>query len=271
MLAEPSVLSRPKIDAMMRAIVAAHSAKLDWLAAAAKTDAGFDAGDAERTDRYFGWAYRLLDSQGSGAVVRPQDREAMMKAGFSETVVDLVQCYLVALRWNDLVPTPPGKLAVLFDGQGVQPTTVNIALAQQAHYRGMSLALFNTGERYRGEVPDADEIVAEAVQTERPAAAPAYPASPTTSAVAAPVAVADAPPGPPAAKRVDDDIVVIGEKLIEARNEDENWCEKTQRQARQIYKLMRRFMIEEQKLDGALTSLAQEHVAAFVDFLRKEI
>ncbi|MGA7800900.1 MAG: DUF6538 domain-containing protein [Gammaproteobacteria bacterium] len=85
MLAARSILSRPKIDAMMRAIVAAHSAKLDRLAAAAKMDAGFDAGDAERTDLYFGWACRLLDSQGSGAVVRPQGREVMMKAGFSET------------------------------------------------------------------------------------------------------------------------------------------------------------------------------------------
>ena len=266
MVADPGVLSPPKIDAMMRAVIAAHSAKLDRLAAANKMDAGFDADDAERDDLHVGWAYRLLDGQGSNAVVRPQDRDAMTKAGFSDADVEFAGFILRTLQSQKLVPTPRGRLEALLNEQGVPPTSVNMAVAQQAYYRAISLALFNTSQRYRGEVPNADDIVAAAVHVDRLVHAPVDPALSTAAAVAGPVVIA-----PPAAKRVNDDIVAVGEKLVAKRAKDENWSEKTQKQARQIYKLMRRFMIEERELNGGLASLAQEDLAAFVDFLANKI
>ncbi len=51
---------------MLREVIATHSAKLDRVAAAAKTAPYFDAGEAARMDLRVGWAYRLLDAQGAG-------------------------------------------------------------------------------------------------------------------------------------------------------------------------------------------------------------
>ncbi len=269
MLAETNFLSAPQLDAMLRAVIATHSAKLDRVAAAAKTAPYFDAGEAARMDLRVGWAYRLLDAQGADAVVRPQDRTAMMAAGLTEQDATFVDKHLDVLRVNRLVPTTRAKLEALVAGLGATPTAINLATAQGVYFRGLSLALFGTDRRYAGLIPDAPEIVAAALHVDRSAAANAA-SIPAGSAPLQPTATMTAGGPPVATTKVPDGIVAIGEKLIAVRAKDENWDKKTQRQARQIYKLLRRFMVEEYEFDG-LASMRQTHLAAFVGFLRDEI
>jgi hypothetical protein len=53
---------------VLREVIAPHSAKLDRIAAAGKTDRHFDAAKAALMNLRIAWAYRLLDAQDSAAV-----------------------------------------------------------------------------------------------------------------------------------------------------------------------------------------------------------
>ena len=267
MLAETNWANAPQLDAMLREVIASHSAKLDRVAAAGKTDLHFDGAKAAHMDLRIAWAYRLLDAQGSAAVVRDEDRTAMCTAGLTDADAAFVDQHLALLQANYMVPTPRGKLAALVERYGAAPTPMNLASAQQIYFRGLSLALFEASRRYAGEVPDAENIVAAALRVDRvagtPASAPSLPMEPGPRVVCdAPIAVEPV---------IDDDIVAVGEKLIAVRAKDESWDAKTQKQARQIYKLTQRFMVEVHKLDGGLASLNQKHFASLVKFLRDEI
>ncbi len=63
---------------MLHAVVEKHVVKLDLVAFAAKNAPGFNAGKARADDRRALWTYTLLDAQGHGAVVRPEDRDRMI-------------------------------------------------------------------------------------------------------------------------------------------------------------------------------------------------
>jgi hypothetical protein len=54
----------------------------------------------------------------------------------------------------------------------------------------------------------------------------------------------------------DRSIVTIGDELICVRRKDEHWDRKTQRQARQLYALMDRFLVEERDIHGIAAAAA---------------
>lgn len=267
MLAETNFLSAPQLDAMLRDVIAAHSAKLDRIAAAGKTDPHFDAAEAARMDLRIGWAYRLLDAQGSSAVMRGEDRTAMFAAGFTDADVALVDQHLALLQANHMVPTPRGKLVALIERHGATPTPINLASAQQVYFRGLAMALFNSDYRYAGVVPGAAETVAMALRTDRSQVVTAAPPPPT---LRQPPVNSTAEPPTAATAKIGDGIVAIGKKLVAKRAKDENWDSKGQSQASQIFGLMQRYMVEEFKFDG-LADLHQHHLAAFVRFLESEV
>ena len=262
-------LTRKQIDAMLRAVVEGHLAKLDRVAAAGKTAPFFDAAEAACMDLRVAWAYRLLDGQGADAVVRPDDRVAMTQAGLTEGDIDFIDRHLDVLRINGMVPTPHGNLAALVAAQGARPTAMNIALAQQVYYRGLSLALFETERRYAGVVPDAEEVVAAAQRVDRTEAAAPVSAQAQVAVPAASVA-AQAPAEPASDSVIADGIVAAGERFIAVKAQDENWDTETQDQARQTFALFNRFLAEERKING-FASLRQSDLASFVMFLRTEI
>ena len=269
MSSDAQFLTKKQIDGILRSVVEEHLAKLDRVAAAGKTAPFFDAGEAAFMDRRVAWVYRLLDAQGADAVAHPDDRAAMTQAGLTEKDIGFVDQHLEVLRINGLVPTPRSKLEALVAAQGAQPTTMNVALAQQAYYRGMSLALFETTRRYAGAVPDAADIVAAALRVDRtevaaPVSAHVQPAVPAmTPAV-------ETPAEPVSDPVIADDIVAVGERFIGVKAQDENWDPGTQDQARQTFALFNRYLAEERKIRG-FASLRQSDLASFVTFLRTEI
>jgi hypothetical protein len=109
MQAETTFLSPPQLDAILRRVIAMHSAKLDRVAAAAKAAPFCDVGEEVRMDRRVGWVYRLLDAQGADAFVRPADRTAMIAAGLTEQDVSFVYGHLHFLRVQRMVPPPRGR------------------------------------------------------------------------------------------------------------------------------------------------------------------
>jgi len=95
-------LSRSQIETM---VVERQLTKLDRVALAAKSAAGFDVDQARMDDKRALWTYTLLDAQGAAATVRPEDRIRMNVDGLSEADIEAVQRHLIMLRQNDLVPT----------------------------------------------------------------------------------------------------------------------------------------------------------------------
>ena len=269
MTTNASLVNAAQLDAIMRGVIAEHAAKLDRIAAIEKLAPDFDVAEAVRLDVRMGWAFRLFDAQGVNASVRDDDRQVMTAAGLGASDIATVERHLGDLRRQRMVPTPRQRLERLVTGQAALPSEMNLASAQQVYFRALSLALFETDRRYAGVVPDAAEIVAAALHVDRSTAANAA-SMLAGSASLQPTATMTADEPPVTTTKAADGIVAIGEKLIAVRAKDENWDEKTQRQARQVYELLRRFMVEEYEFDG-LASLCQTHLAAFVAFLRDEI
>jgi hypothetical protein len=268
MSAEAQFLTKTQRDGILRAVVETHLAKLDRVAATAKLDPGFDAIEAERQDRIIGWAYRLLDAQGSNAVVRDVDRLEIRQAGLADDDIRLIEEHLLRLRFNGMVPTHHGKLSGLLAVQGAAPTAMNLAQAQNIYFRGLSLALFHSQARYQGAGIEDAEFVKTMLQQEVPDRVRGL-----STSGPAPVVLAQAPnaPAPPVERSsVDDRIVTIGEGLIRVRGKDKRWDGKTQTQARQLYALMDRFLVEECNVPR-VAALNQQHLAKFVAFLRHDI
>ncbi|WP_422388634.1 hypothetical protein [Bradyrhizobium symbiodeficiens] len=96
--------------------------KLDLVAFAAKNAPGFNADKARADDRRALWTYTLLDAQGHGAVVRPEDRDRMIAKGFSEADIEAVKRHLAMLRANDMVPTKYHVLRQMIEGVQAAPT-----------------------------------------------------------------------------------------------------------------------------------------------------
>jgi hypothetical protein len=268
MSAETHFLTKTQLDGLLRAVVETHLAKLDRVAAAAKSDAGFDAAEAERQDKIVGWAYGLLYAQGDNAVVRDQDRAMIREAGLGDADIGLIEGHLLRLRFNGMVPTHHGKLGELLAAQGAAPTAMNLAQAQNLYFRGLSLALFHSQARYHGPGPEDADFVRTMLQQAIPDRVRATSApTPVTPIVAQAV---NAPAPAVEQSSVDHRIVTIGDELIRVRAKDERWDRKTQKQAGQLYALMDRFLVEACDIHG-IAALTQQHLAKFVAFLRHDI
>jgi integrase len=167
-----------------------------------------------------------------------------------------------------MVPTHHGKLGELLATQGAAPTAMNLAHAQNLYFRGLSLALFHSQARYHGPGPEDADFVRTMLQQAIPdrvrATSAPVPVKPS-------VGQAVNTPAPPVEQSfVDDRIVTIGEDLVRERGKDKRWDGKMQTQARQLYALMDRFLVEECDVRG-IAALTQQHLAKFVTFLRHDI
>lgn len=251
MLAEANFLSPEKVGEMLRWVVRDHSMHIDRSVAAEKSFPGFDASNVERSELQNGWTYKLFDAQSLDAAVRPQDREKMRAAGLTDAEIDGVAERIHQWLCRGTVPIKHNRLVELLKLHGAEPTAMNLALAQQAYLRGRSLAHFETGRRFHGEVPDAPVIVAAALRIDHNAAPltpVANPSEVTPVVLAPPLATAlpQQPPTPAAVPCAFDDhpVRLAAQKLIAHNAAHETWNIKGQNDARQIYRLFVMLLIE---------------------------
>lgn len=265
-------LTPSQVDALLRDVVTKHLNKLERLSAAAKSFAGFDAAQAERDDRRAAWAYRLLHTQGSNAIVRPTDETQMSAEGLTAADIAAVQDHLAMLRVNDLVPTRHGILQSLLAANGAPNNTSNLAMAQDVYFRGMWMALAQSERRYGGKIVEAEEFVGrilkDRVQPAYQVAArpldlvqPAYVPEPNDSADC--VQEQDA-------AAVDDRFKAMVDLLVRKRSKAERWSAKSKQQATQIFELLARFMKEERGIEN-MSAVRQKDLAALANFLETEI
>lgn len=261
-------LTRSQIETMLHAVVEKQLAKLDLVALAAKNGPGFAVDQARRDDRRALWTYTLLDAQGHGAAVGPEDHDRMVAEGLSEADVEAVKRHLAMLRANDMVPAKYHVLRQMIEGVHAAPTAMNMDVAQGTYFRGMRLALAQFERRYGG-VRIEDEGLVERLLLERND--PPQAIFPTAS----PAMVRDDDPPKVEAATVPQfipmaDFLQFAGRVAQQNAADSHWDEKTQRQAKSIAGLFVKFMVQDQRILD-LSLLRQEHVGKFVDFLRFDI
>ena len=266
---EASCLTQLQLETMLSMVVTRHLAKLERVAAAAKSFPDFNFNQSRADDRRVMWAYTLFDAQGWTAVVRADDRKNMLADGLTEADIGAVQDHLTMLRVHELVPTKPHILSELIETAGAPPTAMNLAQAQSVYFQGMKLALAQSERRFGAvRVEEADFI--EGVLKNR-AIAPSV--APLVKRSSAPVQ------NPQAAKQSETDetnptqsavpieeITSFAETIIRKKNADEEWDAKTQRQARSITSLLVKYLRQESKIVD-LDKLRQSHLSDFIEFL----
>ncbi|MDB5627521.1 MAG: hypothetical protein JWR73_3323 [Tardiphaga sp.] len=266
--AEPH-LSGSQIEAMLHAVVDAHLSKLERVALAAKSGPGFDLERSKRDDKRAFWTYTLLDAQGVTAVVRAEDRSRMTADELSEADIQAVVDHLAALRINEMIPTKHHVLQRMLQTVAAPPTAMNIDVAQGTYLRGMALALAAIDRRYGG-VRVEDQGLVDRIMS--------APNDPPKAPWPAEALVVDRIPDAPFEDRTStvphfvafSDFARFAEKVIAQNAKDSHWDKKTQRQAKSISNLFVKFIQQDQRVLD-LNLLLQEHVGAFVDFLRHDI
>ncbi|MDA9523851.1 hypothetical protein XI06_27120 [Bradyrhizobium sp. CCBAU 11434] len=261
-------LTRSQIETMLHAVVEKHLAKLERVALAAKSGPGFVVDRAKADDLRALWTYTLLDGQGPGAFVRPEDRDRMLAEGLSEVDVEAVKDHLTMLRANDMVPTKHHVLRQMIEGVQAVPTAMNLDVAQGTYFRGMRLALAQSERRYGGARVEDEGLVDRLLLAKNDSLRPI---------ISTAGHVLDRRDDPP---RVDapivqqftpmEDFLQFADRVAQLNAADNNWDDKTQRQAKSIANLFVKFMVQDQRILD-LSLLRQEHVGKFVDFLRFDI
>lgn len=261
-------LSRSQIETMLHAVVEKQLAKLEQVALAAKNARGFVADRARNDDLRALWTYTLLDAQGHGAAVHPEDRDRMIAEGLSEADIEAVKHHLAMLRDSDMVPTKYHVLRQMVEGVRAVPTAMNMDVAQGIYFRGMRLALAQSERRYGGtRIEDAGLV-------DRLLLARSDPPTPIFPTVSLAADRSDGPPrieAPPVTPFIPmADFLQFADRIARQNAADNLWDDKTQRQAKSVANLFVKFVVQDQRiLDLGL--LRQEQVGKFVDFLRFDI
>ncbi|MGY4349717.1 site-specific recombinase XerD [Bradyrhizobium sp. GM7.3] len=265
-------LTPPQVDGLLRDVVTKHLNKLERLSAAAKSFAGFDPAQAERDDRRAAWAYRLLHTQGSNAVVRPTDETQMSAEGLTAADIAAVQDHLAMLRVNDLVPTRHGILQNLLAANGAPANASNLALAQDVYFRGMWMALAQSERRYGGKIVEAGDFVDQILKDRvRPVSGNfEMPVERIQQPQMSPPYQVEDSPVQEEPDAVDDRFKTMADLLLRKRSKAERWTAKSKQQATQIFSLLTRFMKEERSLEN-MSAVKQKDLAALASFLETEI
>lgn len=193
----------------------------------------------------------------------------MASDGLSDDVdIESLQNHLAMLRANELVPTKHYILQQMVESVEGVATSMNLAVAQGTYLRGMKLALAKIDRCYGG-VKVEDEGLVDRI--------PLVKNDPSKSLPPAKDVAVNRPNDPPQAEAAMlqqfapmTDFTRFTDRLMQKKAADGNWDEKTKRQADSISKLFVKFMVQDQRIHDT-SSLRQEHVGKFVDFLRFDI
>jgi integrase len=279
------IMSRRQLDGIFRESLLAHLEKLDRIAAAERAEPDFDPEASRRADRRMGWILRILGARGAAATIDTPLADEMRRDGLNDLDIEEARATLAAMVRQNGHLMPRARLEGLLANQAVAPTMTNLSLAQEIAFRGMSAAAFATERRYDGlrieEVTLRDAILLREAQVPPEATgstatvstarsqsnADAVPQMPTGVAIvsASPDLALDTTDQEPHQKGMHP-IIAFGEAMIAGRARDETWDAKTQHQARQIFALFAKLLVENGLI--RVTDLRQSHFAELVDLLR---
>src|SRR3569833_1021744 len=153
------MMSTGQVKGVFQQVLLRQIAKPQQVVATSMSDRDFSTKESIRNDTLWHWAYRWLAARGPYANVDDVAEGIMREAGLSEADIYGVAERLVGLRYQDMVPIPPGKISTLLEAVGAVSTESNIALAQQAYFRAMSQAAALSARSQReGSAAEAEAV-----------------------------------------------------------------------------------------------------------------
>jgi hypothetical protein len=189
----------------------------------------------ENADRISGAVYRLLAERGRNADA-PVDSDWLRSCGLGPSEAGEVKAILDLYRRKGVVPPKPARLQGLIaeHAPDVDPTTMALAQAENAFYRGMAAALFHSAAKWGAGFP---EDVATAFGNEAAAPAP-LPTAVPHEVPPLPTAPSAANAEPEQKAAVQASIADLAEKLCATKLQLREWTDKTCRQMRQTAGLL---------------------------------
>ncbi len=148
-------LTSDEARAILVAVARRHAAKLELVATADRALDTPEPMSGEHADRISGAVYRLLAERGRVAD-GPLDADWLRSCGLDPSEAGEVKTILDLYRRKGVVPPKPTRLQGLIaeHAPDVDPTSMALAQAENAFYRGMAAALFHSAAKWSAGFPE---------------------------------------------------------------------------------------------------------------------
>ncbi|ODT83330.1 MAG: hypothetical protein ABS76_02885 [Pelagibacterium sp. SCN 64-44] len=269
---ESAEISREQLGSLFKAVLVDHQQKLGLLADLERANPTAERAELLETELAQAVAYRLLSEQGVNAHVHAEEQQRQLEEGRGADFIVKVIEHIARLHDGDEIKISRQRLAQYIAKAGAQVNAISLVKAQPVYLRALGEALLGAEQRY-GHRPvselDFTALIEEAQGG--PSSTPVQTGGTADDNIAASVTIASLPVQPPpqnrAAEQSGGDIGSVAQALENKRVQDNEWDDKTARQARFIFDLFGRYM-EEVFGITALSALRQIHLADFDGFLR---
>jgi len=268
---ESTEISREQLGSLFKAVLVEHQQKLGLLADLERANPTAERAELLETELAQGLAYKLLSEQGVNAYVHEEEQQRLLGEGRSIDFIVKVIEHIARLHDGDGIKISRQRLARHVEKAGAAVNAISLVKAQPVYLRALGEALLGAEQRY-GNQP-ISELDFDALMEEAGGGAPSTPVpigGVADDNMAASATIAS-PPGPQpqneAAEQSGGDIGCVAQALENKRVQDNEWDDKTARQARFIFNLFGRYMIEVFGITD-LSIVRQSHLADFDGFLR---
>jgi integrase len=264
-------ISREQLGSLFKAVLVEHQQKLCLLADLERANPTTARAELLETELAQGLAYKLLSEQGVNAHVHEQEQLRQLEEGRGADFIVKVIEHIARLHDGDEIKISRQRLARHIKDAGAGVNAISLVKAQPVYLRALGEALLGAEQRY-GNQPifelDFDALMEEA----RGGTAPdqVHAGAVADEKAAARASTASQPETPPqrgAVEQSGGDIASVAQALEKKRVQDNEWDEKTARQAKFIFSLFGRYMAEVFSITD-LFALRQNHLADFDGFLR---
>lgn len=240
-----------------------HRDKLTLLADIKRADGLYDPERDARESRTAGLAFRHLSRFGEESPFDAKARDSLIEDGASADEISHVGDEIEKMRHQRLANGSVHRLRQLLEQNMVETSAINIAAARPIYLRALGDALLDFAAASGTDRLPFDAIIAQ-LQKSGPDLLPDSNDrnSEHETAPDAPERAAENQAEENRPARVLD----IGEKLVRRKIKDSQWDEKTVRQARSIFDLFSRFLIEKTGTDD-LCFMKQAALSDFDEFL----
>lgn len=265
-MSDPQALTRAQLGDIFKSVLIEHRTKLGLLADLERARPTADRSVRLSEELAQGTAFTLLAEQGVDARLTPAHQGALIERGHDTGFIIKVIEHLEALRGEDGIKLSRRRLAGHVEKAGAEASALNMVRAQPVYLRALGEALLTAEQRY-GDLPEPEldyaALIDEAMSRNSAAAGNA-----DAGSVSEPVVP---PPETPRAGETEPgatiEIASVARALEKKRGQDNEWDEKTCRQARFIFNLFARFMRETRGI-VAFNAVTQADLARFDAFLR---
>ena len=268
---ESTEISREQLSSLFKTVLVEHQRKLGLLADLERANPTAERAELLETELAQGLAYKLLSEQGANAYVNEDEQQRQLEEGRGPDFIVKVIEHIAMLHDGDEIKISRQRLARHIEKSGAPVNAISLVKAQPVYLRALGEALLGAEQRYGNRPVSELDFVTLMEEARGGSSSTPLPAGAVLedNMVASASITSPAVPQPQnrAAEQSGSDIGSVAQALENKRAQDNEWDDKTARQARFIFDLFGRYM-EEVFGITELSALRQIHLADFDGFLR---